>query len=297
MPDAGYSGSDSFTYTATDGQGTDSAEVHITVVSAPAASVYMLPDPCEGGMMLIVNGTTGADSIHVAAVSGGSGVDVSIGGVSQGTYFPTGRILIFGYAGDDAISLAGSVFQHAWVYGDAGNDQLNLGNGGAIAWGGDGNDHINGGTARDILVGGQGADRIVGNPGDDILCAGWTQYDDRFSATSDHEEAWCHLYEEWSRTDLTTQSIPGDASYTAFEQRIDHLRGPAALGTAGGHNGIYFLNDATVNDDNDYDQIDLLTGSSGEDWFLWTKGEDKVNGMSSAEGAEDLDTISTNLTP
>ena len=47
-----------------------------------------------------------------------------------------------------------------------------------------------------------------------------------------------------------------------------------------------------MDDDDDYDQIDMLTGSSGDDWFLWTKGEDKVNGISAAEGLEDLDTIS-----
>ncbi len=99
-------------------------------------------------------------------------------------------------------------------------------------------------------------------------------------------------HEEWGRTDLATTSVAGDSSYTAFEQRIDHLKGPASGGTAGGRNDTYYLNDSTVDDDNALDQIDMLTGSSGEDWFIWTKGEDKVNGMSSTEGAEDLDTIS-----
>ena len=41
-------------------------------------------------------------------------------------------------------------------------------------------------------------------------------------------------------------------------------------------------------DDSAGDQIDMLTGSGGDDWFIYRVGEDKVNGMSGTEALKDL---------
>jgi Ca2+-binding RTX toxin-like protein len=287
-PDLGYFGADSFTYTISDGRGgTSTATVSLTVVQAAANSIYLVPDPALGGTMLIINGSNVADMIHIAPANNPAGVEVFFQGVSRGVYYPTGRIIVFGYGGNDSITLAGAVRNMAWLYGDDGNDTLNLNNGGGIAFGGNGNDQILGGDGADILIGGQGADSIVGNAGDDIFCAGYTNYDDRFSATSHHADAWARMQKEWARTDLVTTSKAGDSSYTSYEQRIDHLGGVFA----GGQNGSYVLNNSTIQDDDALDAIDVLHGGSGDDWFLWTKGEDKVTGMSSAEAATDVDNI------
>ena len=171
-PTTGYFGTDSFTYQAVDSDGAPSnlATVTITVAAAQPGSVYLLADACNPGeTALVVNGTAFDDNIHISPTSGG--INVSVNGVSQGPFNPTGRIIVFGNAGNDDIQLAGSIPNEAWLYGDAGNDRLNLGNGGGIAFGGDGNDHLLGGNSRDILVGGDGMDRLIGNSGDDILLA------------------------------------------------------------------------------------------------------------------------------
>jgi hypothetical protein len=270
-PNTGFFGTDSFTYKANDGTA-DSNVVTVTINVTPAAagSIYYTTDHCDPTKTaLVINGTSGNDIIRITTATGG--VEVTVNGVSRGIFNPTGRIIVFGYAGNDDIQLSGAVPNEAWLYGDDGDDKLNLGNGGGIAFGGAGNDHINGGSGRDILVGGEGADRLVGNADDDILIASRTEYDDRFVYGS-HEDAWCHIYDEWNRNDVN------------FQGRVDHLESTQV----DGENDIYSLNDETIYDDLATDQIDMLTGSSGLDWYIYKAGEDKATGMSSTEADEDL---------
>jgi hypothetical protein len=66
---------------------------------------------------------------------------------------------------------------------------------------------------------------------------------------------------------------------------VDNLRDGG--GTADRANGGFFLNDSTVNDDAAADHIDLLSGGTGNDWFIYKLKEDRVLGMSSVEGRED----------
>jgi Ca2+-binding RTX toxin-like protein len=197
-----------------------------------------------------------------------------LNGVSLGTYNPTGRIIVYAYAGNDNVQLAGSVPNEAWLYGDDGDDRLNLGNGGGIAFGGNGNDYLLGGNARDILVGGDGTDRIVGNSGDDILIAAYSVYDDRFTAP-DHEAAWCAIHHEWTRTDHT------------YHERVDNITDGS--GTVDRDNGAFFLNTTTVFDDQDEDR---LTGAAARDWFFANLdgpgAHDIITDLKSDEVAEEL---------
>jgi VCBS repeat-containing protein len=270
QPRTGFYGTDSFEYRVSDGHGgSATAKVTVTVTRAAAGSIYLINDPSyPGKTALVVNGTDGADSIYVAAATGG--VQVSFSGTSRGVYSPTGRIIVYGYAGGDTIQVGGSVPNVAWLYGDGGNDTLNLGNGGGLVFGGSGDDWINGGSGRDIIVGGNGGDRIVGNPGDDILISAVTVYDSRFSAAS-HNTAWSKLYAEWT-------------SACSFATRIANLSGP----TTAGLNDVFRLNDNTVNDDLDTDVMDVLTGASGEDWFIYKYGEDRITNLSTMEIQNDL---------
>ena len=202
-------------------------------------------------------------------------MEVTVNGVSQGTFNPTGRIIVFAYAGNDNIQLAGSVPNEAWLYGDAGDDRLNLANGGGIAFGGDGNDYLLGGSARDVLVGGGGADRLVGNSGDDILLASMTIYDDRFTS-ADHEAAWCGIYHEWTRTDHT------------YQQRVDNITDGTGTPTDR-ENGAFFLDSTTVLGDGDEDR---LTGAAARDWFFanldGAGAHDIITDLKSNEVADEL---------
>lgn len=50
--------------------------------------------------------------------------------------------------------------------------------------------------------------------------------------------------------------------------------------TGTGSTGVNLV--ASVLDDNSADQIDILQGSSGNDWFIYENGEDRVVGQSEA---------------
>jgi len=98
-------------------------------------------------------------------------------GRSLGLYSPTGRLLVYGQAGDDNLQVAGSVAVGAWRFGDAGNDRLDAGNGSSVLGGGIADDLLIGGFGRDLLEGGLGADRLIGNGGDDLLIGGYLAFD------------------------------------------------------------------------------------------------------------------------
>jgi Ca2+-binding RTX toxin-like protein len=118
-----------------------------------------------------------------------------------------------------------------------------------------------GGSGRDLLIGGLGADRIVGNAADDILIAGRTAYDL-------HDLALCKIMAEWTseRDYLTRVANLRDGTGSPEERE----------------NGEYFLRTQqpegseltpTVFDDG---ARDVLTGSSGLDWFIFNTDEDKA---------------------
>jgi VCBS repeat-containing protein len=175
------------------------------------------------------------------------GVEVRINGVSQGVFAHTGRIIVYGFAGDDDIEIAGSLPNAVEFHGGAGDDRLKAGAGAALLLGGEGNDHLIGGNGRDVLIGGAGADRLVGGPGDDLLIAGRTIYDD-------DPQALCTIFHEW------TSAAPYGTRVARLTQGVAGVR----------------LTDATVLDDG---VADTLTGAAGADWFFATvsgRGRDKV---------------------
>ncbi len=168
------------------------------------------------------------------------GIEVVVNGVPVGVYHPSGRVVVFGLAGDDHIRVSGNVHLAAFVYGGAGNDRLRGGGGDNVLVGGDGNDRLIGGGRRDLLIGGAGADALSGMAGDDILIAGGTDHDGDLAALDT-------VMAEWTRTDRN------------YRQRIQALQAGVGPG------GAIALNATTVFGDDDRDQ---LWGGSGSDWFL-----------------------------
>jgi Ca2+-binding RTX toxin-like protein len=218
----------------------------------------------SGKFKIVVNGTSGDDCIFVKP----SG-EVVVNGVSQGTFSLTNvsRIVVYGNDGNDKIWAAGWISDNGdsddcvfdrlnvptWLFGGNGNDLLVAGQKGGIAVGGNGYDLLLGGLGRDVMIGGDGSDAVVGVSSDDILVAGFTTYDA-------NEAALNAILREWSRT---------DASYAT---RVSHLMGLSS----GGLNGSTYLktdgSGQTVWDD--YDDLDILYGMSGTDWFLYNSGAD-----------------------
>ncbi len=268
MPDSTFSGSDSFTYTIGDGDGGfATATVTIYVAQAAAGSILTIPDTCLGGTAVLITGTSANDTIVVEPGATATTLNVTFNGVTSTASKPSGRIIVTGGAGDDNIQVAGAITNQAWEYGGPGHDRLKGGAGNDMLMGGEGDDLLVGGSGRDLLIGGTGADRIVGNSDDDILIAGTTAHDELAAAL-------CAIIDEWTRTDQT------------YEQRITNLT------NGGGANGdVKLLNSGanrTVFDDS---SNDVLTGSSGWDWFFFDPEKDRATDLNDEVFANDLSFI------
>ncbi|MFO1002763.1 MAG: cadherin domain-containing protein [Planctomycetaceae bacterium] len=178
------------------------------VVEAPPASVQMIGDD------LVVQGTTGSDTIYIWSSGNAQQVFVWMNGVNYGprnvpvagrTIVSAGdgddqiyatdtgsRVAIFGQNGHDRITGGsandlldgGSGVDRIWgmggndlIRGGADTDFLDGREGDDIVLGGDGNDTIDGFSGRDILIGGMGSDRANGGSGEDLLIGGTTDFD------------------------------------------------------------------------------------------------------------------------
>jgi Ca2+-binding RTX toxin-like protein len=216
-----------------DDTGLTSISKTVTITSAAIQA-----DPCDSTKTaLVVGGTTGNDTIVFNPQGNLGDIQVSINGVSQGVFRPTGHIIAYGQAGDDDIQIAGSIGLDAWLYGDAGDDRLKGGAGASLLLGGDGDDQLLGGKGRSVLIGGRGEDRLVGGSGEDILIGGFTTHDADILF-------WCSVTDGWK------------SLVDTYAVRVAKLR--------------LFLNDSTVLDDG---SVDRLTGASGLDWFFDGDGD------------------------
>ena len=224
----------------------DGATVTVTHTIGITAVGLQEDSQQPGKTALVIGGTSGDDTIIIHPASDDL-LEVLINGVSAGAFAPTGRLIVYGQAGNDDLQVAGSVAQPAWLYGDDGNDRLKGGAGANVLLGGAGDDDINGGKGRNLLIGGTGADRVVGNSGEDLLIGGITSWDA-------HEAALWALMQEWT-------------SAASYDTRVARLRGTQG----GGANGQFTLAGDTVLDDF---AADKLTGSSGRDWFFTFAGDD-----------------------
>ena len=170
-------------------------------------------------------------------------------------FFPEGNFRTFNVSevtlirmwlcsGDDLATVAGNIDLPAIIEGRFGNDHLNAGGGPTVLLGGPGDDMLVSGSGRDVLIGGLGADRLVGGPDEDILIGGTTDHDA-------NDAALLEILGLWNSDD-------------DFATRQASLAG--------------LLNVTTVQDD---DEEDVLTGTSGEDWFFEFPGDVVTDGNSS----------------
>ena len=151
--DAGDTGTDSFSYTLSDGRLTDIATVTISIAGVTDTSTGT-PIGTDGDDTLI--GGRGRNTLF-----GLAGNDFLDGG--------NGRDFLFG--GDDGDILIGGRGKDA-LFGEQGFDTLDGGNGKDLLDGGNGKDILTGGSGNDILLGGVGKDTLIGGKGDDILTGG-----------------------------------------------------------------------------------------------------------------------------
>jgi uncharacterized repeat protein (TIGR03803 family) len=240
-----------YTLTATDGSLTAATSTRFNVTARPSQNfAFLSPDPLDPTEpSLYVYGTNGNDVIQVSPATGpgtaAGAVTVEIDGKTWGPFSPTGRIIIYGFSGNDYIGVSSQVSLPAWLYAGGGNDVLWGGGGPTILFGGTGNSTFWGGNGRSILIGGSGKATLVGGAGDALLIAGTTAYDSNDAAL----EA---ILNEWD-------------CCAAYAARLACL-----TGAAGGLNGSYDLTSATVSASK---ARDTLLGGNGNDVFFEGLGD------------------------
>ena len=211
------------------------------------------PDPqAPTQHALFVGGSGGADILDVQDF--GDHLEVSIKTPEQILDVPVtdtvSRVVLYGGAGDDLLSIGDQVSIPAWLFGCDGNDNFQaLGSGPSLLSGGEGNDQLQSGPGRSIMIGGRGSDTLIAGSGGAIL----------IGCTTDHDlldAALDALLDEWS-------------SSASYSNRIAHLQGTLP----GGQNGSYLLTTSTVHDDG---TADTLQGGSGDDWFFAAGGSRKT---------------------
>jgi FG-GAP-like repeat/RTX calcium-binding nonapeptide repeat (4 copies) len=202
---------------------------------------------------LIVNGTTGSDTIVVDFAKDKIKLSVTVNKVKMGDFAVQGAIRVVAGDGADKVTIKPRVNKNATIDGGPGNDSLFGGAGNDSLFGGTGNDSLAGGLGNDLLVGGdgndvladagglnvliggRGADKITGGAGGDLLIGGATNFDNSVSDLGLLMGAWT-----------------SNASYTT--KLADLQRGSPVL-----------LSSGTIGED---DAIDTLSGKKGADWFL-----------------------------
>jgi uncharacterized delta-60 repeat protein len=230
---------------------------------------------------LQIHGTDGHDDISVKPGDGGTLIAI-VNGV-QTIHSGITQIIITAGAGDDKVKVNPEVTQNVVVFGGDGDDKIKTGAGDDIIIGGDGDDLLHGNDGRDLLIGGNGRDRIVGNADSDILVAGFSDHDSNLIALN-------AILSEWTSARSYGQRTANVVGRDVIIAGVPYFFGGPR------NNGQYFLTpdgiDATVFDDG---QVDLLSGSAGQDLFLFNGDTpicDILSGLNGDEFAADIDFLS-----
>ena len=140
----------------------------LTITNPAVGTVQSVADPARpGDTMLLIKGTGGDDTISVA--KSGAGYVVTLKGVKSPVLAATSRIVVFGLAGKDKITLATDILLPSLIDGGASNDTIKGGGGNDRILGADGDDSITSNGGDDIVFGGAGNDTIIGNAGANLL--------------------------------------------------------------------------------------------------------------------------------
>ncbi len=182
-PNAGFRGSDSFTYIVSDGSMTATGTVDVEVAQQSFRQLCSLTPTILGTTGDdIITGTPGDDVIRARrgndvidgrggndVICAGPGADrVTAGGGDDRIAAGTGADTVDSGAGDDRVR--GGFGRDSIVTG-AGNDSIAGGPGGDTIDAGDGDNRVGAGEGDDAITAGAGNDRIDGGPGTDTCDA------------------------------------------------------------------------------------------------------------------------------
>jgi VCBS repeat-containing protein len=305
-PNAGYSGSDSFTYTVTSGGVTETATVNVTVNAAAATAVNDKLVVSTGTVATFSASVLTANDLSQLQVGSVAGAAVTSGALvfdaatQTFTYDSTTGVgagaLSFTYTLSDGSTAsvtfdvvnANPGFDLTANYGTAGSYQ------GSYLDAGGGNDNLTGAAAPDLLVGGSGNDTLIGGSGADILRGGGGN--DTLDGQGDPGQF--DLIDFSDGAAGITFTLTQSSSNTAFNT------GAANLGTDTYKNieGVIGTNfNDTLNGSGLADELrggggnDTLNGNGGNDILKGDSGNDTMTGGAGSDtfvlAATGIDTI------
>jgi RHS repeat-associated protein len=255
-PSGSFAGTDSFTYTISDGDaGLATATVTITIVAPPPGAEFR-----DG--VLTITGTAHGDEVLISRLFNRLLVAASFlpGGLRIFPIDGVQRLVVRLGGGNDLLVVAGDVGIPTILDGGDGNDLIYGGGAASVILGGAGNDLLVGGPGRNVLIGGTGRDVLVGGAASDLLIAGTTAYDGNDSVLQ-------AILKEWT-------------SSRSYSDRVANLRG--GQGPMLSPLGIKLKRGETVFDDAD---IDELFGGSELDWLMYDLSRDFARDRKTAEAA------------
>jgi PKD repeat protein len=252
--DARFTANGSFPVTVTVNDGTTSTTQtrNLTVSDA-----FVGQDPTDSTQQaIILSGTSRDDVINIASASNGR-IRAFINGVATPIFNSGLRVVVFGHAGADRITVNNDVTVDAYIEGGADNDTITTSSGRDFVNAGSGSDVITTNAGRDIVFGGGGADTIDTGAGEDIAIGS------DVAATQSIKR----IRDEWNDT---TRS---------FSSRVSRLRAVGTFSDA-------VINDTTVSTDNAADSI--IVGSES-DWIVGRGSPaDVITGLTTADRSDVL---------
>jgi len=146
----------------------------VTLVEGPGVTVV------AGSDLYVIGGLTSNDQVQINAAgksnTGSTGVQVKarLDGVSTKTTFsqPFSTIYVYGFAGDDTVTLADTLAINANISAGDGNDHVTAGNGNNTITLGNGNDHVTAGDGNNTVTLGDGNDHVELGNGNNTVSLG-----------------------------------------------------------------------------------------------------------------------------
>ena len=250
-------GSQSLTFTVTDRGDPDPPGV-VGLTSPPATVQINITRAVAEGEVRVdadgvvrIGGTSGDDEIVVTHTSDGLNLEVTINGAVV----------------TDGILLAGVTEVRSW--GRAGNDRIELVDLALLSLlhGGEGDDELIGGAGEDLMLGGAGNDTLTGAAGNDFLIGGGGA--DRLVGSAGHDIL-----------------VAGQVACSYTEQALRIILGEWADGEQEDEGLVDDVLEETAIEAG----FDMLTGSSGRDWFI-SSSDDKITDFKSLDKDGDVVTI------
>jgi hypothetical protein len=221
--------------------------------------IYTFPLPTP----LVVEGTSGNDSIYVSRDADGNVVVNNNGAVSTHTGWLVSKVVVNGHNGNDFIYGYSNLTHRMEVNGGYGNDSIYGGAAADQLWGAGGTDYIVGNDGNDSLDGGVGGLAYYSeNDGNDSVFGG---YGDDTMYASDLGN--CYLSGSYGNDNLYGYS-GADTFYGSLGNDYISSGAGADLIYAGSDNDTVYAGSGD----------DAVHGESGDDWLYGQDGNDKLYG-------------------